>query len=307
MSSTIGSRTIKEFFRRGMPAAFFFLIFGATAFMLAGSVVGAQQTPPAKPRAAQTPDGKAFASPEEAAEALHAAARKNDEASLLVIFGPSAKEIVVWGDNPQDRQDERADFAQKYEQMHRLVTEPDGAIELYLGAENWPLPIPLVKVNGSWYFDAGSGKQEVMFRRIGKNEFEALEVCHALVDAEKDYHATAHAYALKFVSGSGAHDGLYWTGTGAASPIGPYLAHAGLDSSDGNRTPFHGYYYRILPAERGGFAILAFPAEYRSSGVVTFLMDQKGNAYEKDLGAKTDSVARQMNSSDPNNTWKKTE
>lgn len=297
------SRTVRQFLRRGISAAFFGIL-AVTALALAGSFANAQQAP-AKP--ASAPDGKAFSSPDEAAEAVHSAAKQDDDAALMVIFGPGSKEMVVWGDNSDQRRNERAEFAHRFEQMHRLVTEPDGTVVLYVGAENWPLPIPLVQINGHWYFDADAGKREILFRRIGRNELEALEVCHALADAEKDYYATAHAYTMKFVSTSGSHDGLYWTGSSPKSPIGPYLAHAGLDSDSGTHTPYHGYYYRIAKSAGGDFAIVAFPAEYRSSGVVTFIMDDKGNAYEKDLGAKTAAIAKQINAFDPDNTWMKAE
>lgn len=298
-------RTTRQILWKGIFAAFFGTV-GVVTFALVGTFAGAQQAP-AKSAAATAPNGKAFSSPEEAADAVHFAAKKNDEAALMDIFGTGSKEMVVWGNDSNERRNERADFAQRYEQMHRLVTEPDGTVTLYVGAENWPVPIPLVEINGHWYFDAEAGKQEILYRRIGRNELEALEVCHALLDAEKDYYSTAHAYTAKFISTSGSHDGLYWTGSGPKSPIGPYLAHAGLDPSAGTHTPYHGYYYRILSPTAGDFDIVAFPAEYRSSGVVTFVIDEMGNTYEKDLGPKTDAVARQMKSFGPDNTWMKTE
>lgn len=270
---------------------------------------------------------KSFASPEDAAGALCAAARKNDDAELLVILGPDGKDLVTWSTDAKERERERAQFAQKYDQMHRLVKEPDNTVTLYVGAENWPLPIPIVEYNGEWYFDAALGKQEILYRRIGRNEVEALEVCHALIDAEKEYFASAHAYTAKFVSTDDSHDGLYWKSTNAAqsSPIGPYLAYAGVSGpSAENRQPYHGYYYRILlpgtvapdgdakkSAEdtkgNSGFVIVAFPAEYRSCGVMTFLMDENGNAYEKDLGPTTSTLVRQITSFQPDNTWQKVE
>jgi hypothetical protein len=299
------SRTKSWFLRSGTLA----VLFGASAvfaLVLSCSVVFARQ---ATAKSASAPDGQAFSSPEEAAEAVHVAAKHDDDAALMVIFGPSFKEMIVWGKDADAhaRGDERLAFAQRYEQMHRLVTEPDGNMMLYVGSENWPMPVPLVEFNGHWYFDADAGRREIMFRRIGMNELQALEVCHALVEAEQDYYGASHSYTAKFVSSGGSHDGLYWSGADPKSPIGPYLAHAGLDSPGGTHTPYHGYYYRILSPAAGSFAIVAFPAEYRSSGVVTFMMDDKGNAYEKDLGGKTSAVAKQLSAANPDSTWTKTE
>lgn len=279
------------------------------------------------PPAQEKPKAKPFASPEGAAEALCAAARRNDDAGLLVILGPDGKDLVTWNNDPKERESQRALFAQKYDQMHRLVREPDNTVTLYVGAENWPLPIPLVQYNGSWYFDAALGKQEILYRRIGRNEVEALQVCHALIDAETEYFASAHTYTAKFVSTGDSHDGLYWKSASATqkSPIGPYLAQAGATSSTTeNRHAFHGYYYRILlrtpvapngdakqsaehAKDNSGFVIVAFPAEYRSCGVMTFLMDENGNAYEKDLGPTTATLAREITSFHPDNTWTKVE
>jgi hypothetical protein len=257
---------------------------------------------------AEQPKGKSFAKPDDAAAAIYAAARRNDEAELLAILGPDAKDIVEWSEDANERREERAQFAQKYEQMHRLMREPDNTVALYVGAENWPFPIPLVEYKGGWYFDPDLGRQEIRYRRIGRNEIEALEVCRALVDAEKEYYASAHVYTAKFISTSDAHDGLYWKSMNDAdrSPIGPYLAHAGVES-DGGGEPFHGYYYRILLQGSEGFAIAAYPAAYRSSGVMTFIMNSDETAYENDLGEQTSTVAKQISSAHPNDSWKKVE
>ncbi len=256
------------------------------------------------------PKGKAFLKPEAAAAALYAAARRDDEAELMVILGPDCKDIVHWSDDPAERKERRAEFAQKYEQMHRLVKEPDNTVALYVGSENWPLPIPLVEYHGGWYFDTDLGRQEIRYRRIGRNETEAQQVCLTLVEAEKEYQATAHRYTAKFISSGDSHDGLFWktSDDSAKSPIGPYLAHAGVSGpATPNSHPFHGYYYRIVLQGSDGFAILAFPAEYRSSGVMTFLVSQDGKAYEKDLGEQTAALANQISSSAADNTWKQVE
>jgi hypothetical protein len=258
---------------------------------------------------ATQPKGKSFAKPSDAAAALYAAAKRNDEADLLIILGPDAKEIVQWSDDADERRARHAEFARKYEEMHRLMKEPDDTVALYVGSENWPLPIPIVKYQGAWYFDADLGRQEIRYRRIGRNEMEALEVCRALVDAEKEYHANAHAYTAKFVSTSGSRDGLYWKSAdnGGRSPIGPYLAHAGVGPDGKSTVPFHGYYYKVLLQGADGFAVEAYPAMYRSSGVMTFLMSPDGTAYEHDLGDQTASAAKQLSAIVPDSSWKKVE
>ncbi|MGA8273427.1 MAG: DUF2950 family protein [Candidatus Sulfotelmatobacter sp.] len=257
----------------------------------------------------EQPKGKRFAKPADATAALYAAARHDDDAQLLVILGPDAKEIVEWNKDADQRREQRAQFVQKYEQMHRLMREPDNTVALYVGAENWPLPIPIVEYKGAWYFDADLGKQEIRYRRIGRNEVEALEVCQSLVDAEKEFHANAHSYTAKFISASDSRDGLYWKSTndGSRSPIGPYLAHAGVESDSASAEPFHGYYYRILLKASDGFAVVAYPAMYRSSGVMTYIMNPDGTAYEKDLGDQTSANAKQMSSPHPDDSWKKVE
>jgi hypothetical protein len=292
------------------------LVMCAGCIFFASQTALAQQKMPAKNSSpvTQQPEGKAFRTPAAAAASLYAAARRNDENEILVILGPGAKQLVVWTSDPNDRAEERKIFADNYDQMHRLVKEPDDTVALYVGAENWPLPIPIVEYKGKWYFDTSVGRQEVLYRQIGRNEMQALEVCHALIDAEKDYYAGAHTYTAKFISDGDSHDGLYWkpSAKGAKSPIGPYLAHAGGGVNAGNSQPYYGYYYRVVlkpdSAGNGGeYAVLAFPAEYRSSGVKTFFVAQDGTAYEKDLGPKTDDAAKQMTDSSPDSTWSKVE
>jgi Protein of unknown function (DUF2950) len=289
----------------------------ALAMVLASLPLRAQQKEAARSSstAMQQARGKGFTTPEDAAAALYAAARRNDDRELMTIFGSDGKDVVDWGSDAKLRQEQRTEFADKYDQMHRLVKEPDDTVALYVGAENWPLPIPIDEYNGRWYFDTEGGKEEILYRRVGRNEMEALEVCHALLDAEKDFYSEAHSYTANFISSNDSRDGLYWPSSDSAqkSPIGPYLAHAGVTGPNTNGLePYHGYYYRVLLARAGnsstgGFAILAFPAEYRSSGVMTFIMEEDGNAYEKDLGPNTAEVAKQITSSVPDHTWNKTE
>ncbi len=291
----------------------------AFAMVLASLPLHGQQPEAAKTSstAPEQPKGKGFRTPVDAAAALYVAARRNDQGQLLTILGPDGKGIIDWGSDAELRQEQRHQFADKYDQMHRLVKEPDGTVALYVGAENWPLPIPIVDYKGKWYFDTEDGGQEILYRRVGRNEMAALEVCHALLDAEKEYYSEAHIYTANFISSDDSHNGLYWPASDAAqkSPIGPYLAHAGVSGPDTNGLePYHGYYYRILlapsgagSASSGGFAVLAFPAEYRSSGVMTFIMEEDGNAYQKDLGPHTAEQVKQITSSGPDSTWNKVE
>lgn len=323
----IADLDVSEFFQKGstMPGSpnriskVKFWAIASLAFVsgiaLASHMTFAQQNPLSKNSSPVTeqPEGKAFRTPAAAAAALYAAARRDDENELLVIFGPQAKDLVIWTDDPNERAEQRKMFADKYDQMHRLVKEPDNTVALYVGSENWPTPIPIVEYKRKWYFDAGLGQQEVLYRRIGRNEMEALQVCNALIDAEKDYYAAAQKYTAKFVSDGDSHDGLYWKATASAekSPIGSYLAHAGVQGNSAASEPYHGYYYRIVLTPnssentKSAFAVLAFPAEYRSSGVKTFFVEQDGTEYEKDLGPKTDESAKQIDASD--STWSKVE
>lgn len=275
--------------------------------------------------------GQTFHSPEAATQALFAAAQASDQVAMLDIFGPGSNEITSTGDSIQD-QNGLNEFVAKYREMHRLRKDPDGATTLYIGAENWPFPVPLVNDSGVWHFDAEAGKKEILFRRIGENEYDAIDICHTLVDAENGYYShqrdgNVRQYAQKMASDEGQHNGLFWkmADDDPESLIGPVLAHAEGVSSDeltggGEHAPFRGYYFRILTGQgktaqggaksylvRGqmvaGFAILAYPAEYRSSGVMTFIINQTGVVYQKDLGVETAEVAVEMKEYDPDQTW----
>jgi hypothetical protein len=277
---------------------------------------------------AQQPGQKTFSSPEDASNALVTVAQGNDERAMLDILGPDGKEIVSSGDDAADAES-RANFVEKYQQMHRLVKEPDGTTVLYIGAENWPTPIPLVSKGSSWYFDTEAGKNEILYRRVGRNEISTIRVCQELVVAEKEYYSThQNEYAQKIFSDEGQHNGLYWKAANGEpqSPIGPLVASAVAEgytkNQDGAPTPYRGYYYRILVRQHGpggaksyiengkmtgGFAFVAYPAEYRSSGVMTFIVDQDGAVFQKDLGKKTDVVAKAMKEYNTNSRWQKAE
>jgi len=280
---------------------------------------------------AQQGSEKTFATPGAAALALYNSAKSNDNGALHEILGSGTDDIIHTGDEVADK-NARTDFIQRYDQMHRVVIEPDQTATLYIGAENWPLPIPIVKNSGgAWYFDSEAGKKEILYRRVGRNENDAIDTLHGLVDAQHDYASeprdgdTTKHYALKFLSDEGKHNGLYWQSSGAEgpSPIGPLLVSAtneGYTVQQGKQTPYHGYYYRILtkqgPAAKGGardymvngkltrgFAFVAYPAQYRNSGVMTFCVNQDGIVYQKDLGPDTAKLAAAMTEYNPDKSW----
>ena len=278
---------------------------------------------------AQQPGQRTFSSAEEASNALVMATQSNDEKAMVDILGRDGKQIVSSGDETEDANG-RAIFVQRYQQMHRLVKEPDGTTTLYIGAENWPTPIPLVNKGNSWYFDTEAAKQEILFRRIGRNEMSAIRVCQELAAAQKEYSAQHNEYAQKIFSDAGQHNGLYWKAADSEppSPIGPLVASAVAEGyaqgQSGSPTPYRGYYFRTLTRQgrdapggaksyivngkmTAGFAFVAYPAEYRSSGVMTFMVTDDGVVYEKDLGKKTDTLATSMKECKLNSSWQKTE
>jgi Protein of unknown function (DUF2950) len=269
---------------------------------------------------AQQPGQKVFATAEEASNALVMAMQNNDEKATLELLGADAKQIVSSGDEAEDART-RTDFVRAYREMHRLVNEPDGTTTLYIGAKNWPTPIPLVRKGGSWYFDTDAGKKEILYRRVGRNELSTIRVCQELVAAEKDYRRTQpEEYAEKIMSDAGRHNGLYWPAAGGPrSPIGPRVASAAAEQS-----PFRGYYFHILTQQgkhapggaksyiangrmTEGFAFVAYPAEYRSSGVMTFIVGSDGAVYERDLGKETVGLGKAMKQFDPDADWHRTE
>lgn len=300
----------------------------ATSRLLASAVFVLASSP--WPGMAQQPGQRTFPSAEAASEALLGAAQVNDAKALLEIMGPDGKQVVNSGDEAEDASS-RANFVQRYQEMHRLVREPDGTTALYIGAENWPTPVPLVRKANRWYFDAKAGRIEILLRRIGRNELSTIRVCQELVTAENEYHEMRHGeYAERPFSDDGQHNGLYWrAATGESpSPIGPLLAAAvargDAAGSQASPTPYRGYVFRILKQQghhaaggrkaylvngrmTEGFAFVAYPIEYRSSGVMTFLVGTDGILYEKDLGKQTGVIASSMKAYDPDSTWNKVE
>jgi hypothetical protein len=272
---------------------------------------------------------QSFGSPSTAAAALVAAAKNDDMNALASILGSEAKEILSSGDPVADNK-ARDDLVAEYNEMHRLAYDEQGRVILYLGSENWPLPIPLVKKDGRWIFDTASGKKELLYRRIGRNELFTIGVLEDLADAQEDYASEARfngvkQFAQKIISDEGERNGLYWPAAEgqARSPIGPLIASAtaeGYKKQSSAPIPFHGYYYKVLTrqgknAPEGaknylvngkmtkGFAFLAYPAEYRSSGVMTFMINQDGVVVQKDLGPKTAAIASQTSEFNPDKSW----
>lgn len=273
---------------------------------------------------------KMFSSPEEAVKAAIAAARSNNDNELLAIFGPKANEILFSGDPVADKQ-RRAEFVAAYDQANRLSTEGEDRI-LIAGKQDWPFPIPIVKKGQSWMFDTEQGKQEVLNRRIGSNELFTIQTMLAIVDAEREYAMKDRdrngllEYAQKFLSDPGKKNGLYWEAKAGEpeSPLGPIMVQARSQGYGAKITtapgPYHGYNYRILTAQGkdapggaysyfvkgkmiGGFAVVAYPAEYGNSGIMTFIVNYDGKVFQKNLGPNTAAAAKSMKEYNPDKTW----
>ena len=281
---------------------------------------------------AQTVKQHTFASPEAAVKALAEAVNSKDVTSMEAIFGPGSKELVSSGDPVSDnaRYDK---FKILYGEKNKLQEESAEKVVLYLGNNDWPFPIPIVKKNGLWYFDAREGREEILARRVGENELSAIQVCLAYVDAQREYAIEDRngdaqpEYAQKFSSDPGKKNGLYWKVKEGEkqSPLGPLVAEAnkqGYTKKGDKHSPFHGYFYRILKAQGknapggaydyiiqgkmiGGFALVAYPAQYASSGIMTFIVNHDGVVYQKDLGRQTGKTAQAMKRFNPDSTWKK--
>jgi hypothetical protein len=276
---------------------------------------------------------KSFASAEEAVKALMTAARNNDDKELLSIYGADAKDLISSGDKVADKQ-RRENFLAKYDEQNKLVPNGNSTI-LVIGKNDWPFPIPIAKKGETWFFDTKKGKEEVLNRRIGENELYTIQTCLAIVDAQREYAIldrdgdNLNEYAEKFASDPGKKNGLYWaTKDGEEpSPLGQLLAQAKAEGyskkgAKGNPVPYHGYYYRILKAQGknapggaynyvikgnmiGGFAVIAYPAKYGNSGVMTFIVNHDGIVYQKDLGNNTAKIAKAMTKYAPDKTWGK--
>ena len=281
--------------------------------------------------AKQSVDDGTFKTPEDAVSALVTALQKDDVAGLQALLGPGSEELLNSGDAVQDASD-RAAFLAAYESKHALTDDGADRKILVTGQDDWPMPIPIVKRDGGWQFDGEAGIDEMIYRRVGGNELGAIDVCRGFVNAQLEYASEgrdgdpAGIYALKLVSDAGLHNGLYWsTEEGEPpSPAGPFVAAAaaeGYRRAEGDeRAPYHGYYYRMLYAQgenanggardyfkdgllTEGFALVAWPADYGSSGVQTFIVNQDGIVFQKDLGEDTATAVEAIQSFDPDSSW----
>jgi hypothetical protein len=275
----------------------------------------------------EKPSLRTFATPEDAGNALLAVAKSGDQDAITAIFGPDSKQLLSSGDAVEDKNAVAA-FVEKYEAMHRWRRLEDGSEILVVGADNFPFAIPLKKdASGKWLFDTAAGREEVLNRRIGRNELAIIKVCQAVAEAEGEYFsrphdgATTKQFALKFISDPGKQNGLYWKSDDGQpeSPLGPLVAFAtaeGYSAKPDAHTPFHGYYFRMLQGQSknapggakdyvvngkmvGGFALVAYPAEYGNSGVMSFMINQDGVLLQKDLGKTTAETASAMSEFDP--------
>jgi len=267
-----------------------------------------------------------FASPEEAGAALVAAASSGDQGALLAIFGPAGEDVLFTGDSVRD-QDNLKGFVASYDQMHRWGNLKAGGKLLYTGADNFPFPIPLDQnSSGQWSFDTAAGKDEILARRIGRGELTAIAACGAAAIAEDQYFSKVKQYAQKFASDQGKQNGLYWPVAegDSPSPLGPlgdFAKALGYANSGDKPQPFNGYFYRILTKQgttakggakdyivegkmTGGFAILAYPVQYRNTGIMTFIVGKDGVIYQKDLGEKTIDQGAAMTEYNPGEGWR---
>jgi hypothetical protein len=276
---------------------------------------------------------KGFDTPQLAADALIKAAEAIDFAAMQQLFGPDDSDLVSTGDPVQDK-NYLAAFAAKARQKQTVVVDPQHSSRaiLLVGAADWPLPIPIVKRQGKWYFDSKAGRQEILFRRIGANELDAIHVCHEFVKAQKEYASTVsdssgtQQYAQKIISSPGKRDGLYWQNQDGTpgGPISEGVARAIAEGYSPNvRSSYHGYYFKVLKGQGkaaplgeldfvikgmmiGGFALIAVPAEYGVTGVKTFIVSHDGIVYQKDLGPNSLSIAKATERYDPDKTWQRT-
>jgi len=278
---------------------------------------------------AATPEGRGFSSADAAAKALVSAAKSDDVTALIDILGPASKDILTTSDPVADQKIRKMFVARAAAKM-KLVADRGqaNAKTLLVGKDEWPLPIPIVHVNGQWYFDIEQGKQEILMRRIGGNELDAIDVCRGYVEAQNNYAEEDRTgsgilhYAQKIISAPGKHDGLYWPSNGPndESPIGAIVARAFAEGYTKKHEPYHGYYFKVLTGQGSlasggemsylqnglmtkGFALIAWPSDYKSTGIMTFIVDKAGIVYQKDLGTKTPEIAAAYKAYAPDQTW----
>ncbi len=303
-------------------------MFNAKARFALGSLFVALLATTAIPPSALAASQTTYASPDQAVDRLAEAVRTGSPSAIGKVLGPGSARLIESGDKVADKTG-REKFIADYDQAHKIDVQHARA-ELILGTAQWPFPIPLVEKNGAWRFDTRAGATEILDRRIGHDELTAIQTSRAIVDAQRDYASEDRngdgllEYADRFVSSPGKHDGLYWptTAGGKQSPLGPLVAQARAEGYPALRAPYHGYYFRMINAQGphakggprdyrahghmiGGFAVVAYPAKWGDSGVMTFIVNQRGNVYEKNLGRDTQHLAQAMKRYDPDPSWKR--
>ncbi len=299
----------------------------AATFCTLGLAANANPAPQSK----QEPAQKAFTTPEEAAQALIQATGSYDVPALLEILGPDAKDLVSSEDPVGDKR-RSVEFAALGKEKQSVNLDPNNSdrATLSVGNEDWPFPIPMVKRNGQWYFNSKAGRQEILYRRVGENELDAITVCRGFVEAQEEYASEKHEglnqYAQQIISTPGKQDGLAWQNADGTwgGPVGETVAKALAEGYAPNRPPFHGYYFKVLKGQGpaaplgqmdfvvegvmiGGFALAAAPAQYRVTGVQTFIVSYEGIVYQKDLGPDTLTIFNKMELYNPDKTWHRTD
>ena len=309
-----------------------FLRFAGIACVLSASIISlAQEQAPKATSTSNAPAGlfRTFDTPQQAASALIDAADKFDVSELTRIFGPETQDVIFTGEFAQDRQ-HAADFVAEWREKNRISLEPQSGNRAFLlvGKEEWPFPVPLVKKENKWSFDTKAGRQELMYRRIGSNELDAISICHGYVEAQQEYALQpregyeVNQYAQKIISTSGKQDGLAWRDSDGTweGPIGEKIAEAIEQGYTNRAEPYHGYFFKILKGQGpaaplgrldfvingvmiGGFALVAAPAEYGVTGIKTFIVSHDGIVYEKDLGPKSLDEFQKMELYNPDKSW----
>jgi Protein of unknown function (DUF2950) len=274
------------------------------------------------------PKGKAFATAQAAADGLISAAEQYDEATLSQILGPDGFDIIHTAEPARDKENSQAFAAQARKKLSLEMNKTKTRATMVVGDEDWPMPVPIVKVGKNWYFDTKAGRQELMYRRIGRNELDAIEICRGYVEAQNDYALLKHGnsgvnqYAQRIISTEGQQDGLAWKNSDGTwgGPIGEKIAAAIARGYTNRSEPYHGYFFKVLKGQGpaaplgeldyvikgvmiGGFALIASPAQYRNTGVKSFMVSQDGVVYQKDLGPKTLELFQTIDRFNPDKTW----
>src|SRR6516165_4144762 len=326
------SKDMRSIWAKGRFSGVLWLV-GAVicACLPASGLFGAQRSAAAAPAAAGAPaaGARGFDTPRQAADAVVNAAAKYDVPAIVQIFGPNAKDILFTGEPPRDRQ-RAADFAAEAKEKTTISVDPKTKDRAFIivGKEDWPFPVPLVKKGGKWSFDIQAGRQELLYRRIGANELDAITICRGYVEAQYEYAFKkregyqVHQYAQRIISTPGKQDGLAWRNPDGTwgGPIGENIAEAIEKGYTSKAEPYHGYFFKVLKGQGpaaplgrldyviegvmiGGFALVAAPAEYRVTGVMTFIVSQDGVVYQKDLGPDTLNIFAKMELFNPDDTW----